>query len=66
MSLSWIFDRLRLSREPHEVAYVKKLARKYFKLADAAPNNRVKIGVTASSLRRICLFILKTKIKGKK
>jgi len=55
---SWKQDREKLSNEPHEVAYAKKLARNF--LVDFEEyDGRDKVFVRVSKLRRICQFVLK-------
>ena len=62
---AWHQDRKQLSMEKHEIDYVKRLAKKYKKLAGDRPDHS-KTNVSTGSLRRMCKYILKTRPETRK
>ena len=62
---AWHQDRKQVSMEKHEIDYVKKLAKKYLKATEGFPDHHPS-RVRASSLRKMCKYILKTKPETKR
>lgn len=56
---SWKQDRVRVSLEKHEVAYIKSLARKYLKVTEGIVGHN-KVRLRCSSIRKLCKYVLKT------
>ncbi len=60
---AWKLDRAKVSMQKHEIAYIRKLARKYLTRTE---NKDIYHLIRTSSLRKMCKYILKTKPKIRK